>query len=185
MRKNIFCVLLFFVSFSCFANDNNNGKNKYDPFELELINLNLFYGLDMSSVNNLYGLGFGLIYIGESVDEDKMSRYFETGLMFDYCQVLSEFSLYDKKILQIRPYIHYGLIGYYIILGASIYCGLSGVFTTDFNSSSFGISPVIGFSAVGLGIFITLQLQYDFNTNKDYNCFLLCALISIPLNIWK
>jgi len=183
MKRITFYIFLFIISFPCVANDNIIGKNEYEPYELELINLNISYGFFTPPFNDFLGLGLGFIFIGENLNEEKMSRFFETGLLSNYS--LSDHSSHENKILQIRPYIHYGLIDYFLVLGATLYIGLSGVFSTDFNSNTFGISPAIGVSMIGLGIFFKLQIQYDININNNFNRFSFCYILSIPLNIWK
>jgi hypothetical protein len=134
--------------------------------------INIFFGVDYYSnkeTNSIFdfssfGLGLGL-KLGEG------ENLFETGL-------LSEYNL--GNLLRIRPYVHVGLTGS-LFLGAFGYIGLSGIYSTDFNSYSFGISPEFGIGFWLFAIGMELKIQYDFYQNKKYNCFIISCLLSIPL----
>ena len=153
-------VFLFIIGFPCMAIDSGGTF------------INIFLGVDnyinreTNSIFDFSSFGLGL---GLKLGEGK--SLLETGL-------LSEYNL--GNILRIRPYVHIGFTGS-LFLGAFGYLGLSGIYSTDFNSYSFGISPEFGIGSWLFAIGAELKIQYDFHQNKKYNCFIISGLLSIPL----
>jgi len=157
-KIKIFLVLFFIISSQCMAEEGS------------FIFINTFFGKDYYYINRDTNKILDLSSFGLGVGFKNGSRL-ETGL-------LSEYNL--SKLLRIRPYIDLRLTGI-SFLGIYNYIGLSGLYSTDFNSFSFGISPELGIEFWFLKIGFNFKLQYDIHKNNKYNCFIASCNITIPI----